>query len=176
MLEYAAGFAFGLFIFQALFAKMMAGGGYLVALKRTVLPEWLSMNSLMAGMIPTMAILMAQNPAAMEPTGLRFWGAMSVAILVGALTAYPMNVWLVARGLKHGMGTVQVLGRGGHSLDAERAAMVNDMGTAGRPAVARAAAGPQRASTAEIIFVTMVSLVALAAGVAMAGRFGALAG
>lgn len=45
---------------------------------------------------------------------------MSAAIGAGLLTCYPVNVWLVAKGLKHGMGTVRVLGKGGHSLAAER--------------------------------------------------------
>jgi len=44
---------------------------------------------------------------------------MSLATLVGAVIAYPVNVWLVAVGLKHGMGTVRVLGAGGHNLEAE---------------------------------------------------------
>jgi hypothetical protein len=38
---------------------------------------------------------------------------------VGLLTAYPINLWLVRAGLKHGMGTVRALGKGGHSLAAE---------------------------------------------------------
>jgi hypothetical protein len=41
-------------------------------------------------------------------------------VMVGFVTAYPVNVWLVAKGLKHGMGTVRALGEGGHSLEAER--------------------------------------------------------
>jgi hypothetical protein len=34
--------------------KGMMGGGFLSAVRRTILPEWLSMNCVMAGMIPTM--------------------------------------------------------------------------------------------------------------------------
>jgi hypothetical protein len=41
----------------------------------------------------------------MEPTSLRFWGIMSLATMVGAVVAYPINVWLVQAGYKHGMGT-----------------------------------------------------------------------
>ena len=33
--------------------------------------------------------------------------------------AYPANAWLVAKGLKHGMGTVRALGKGGHSVEAD---------------------------------------------------------
>lgn len=55
----------------------------------------------------------------MRPDSVRFWGVMSLAILVGGVVAYPVNVWLVQKGLKHGMGTVRALGRGGHSIEAE---------------------------------------------------------
>ena len=111
--EYAAGFGFGLLIFQALFMKRAMGGSYAGAIRRTVLPEWLSMNALMGAMLPVMAVLMARDPAAMHPGSLRFWGVMSIAILAGSVVAYPINLWLVANGLKHGMGSAQVLGHGG---------------------------------------------------------------
>ena len=83
------------------------------------MPEWLSMNAVMAGMTPVMVVLMSCDMQAMEITSLRFWGVMSLASLVGAVIAYPVNVWLVAVGLKHGMGSVRALGAGGHSLEAE---------------------------------------------------------
>jgi hypothetical protein len=121
IVEYAAGFGFGLFIFQALFMRDMMGGSYRVALRHSVLPEWLSMNFMMAGMFPTMALLMmGRDMRAMEPTEVVFWGTMSAGVAVGVLIAYPVNVWMVAKGLKHGMGTVRALGHGGHSVDAER--------------------------------------------------------
>lgn len=120
--EYVFGFSFGLLVFQALFMKDMMGGSYSSALKRSFLPEWLSMNCVMAGMIPVMVILMSRDPAAMETSSLRFWGIMSLAILVGGVVAYPVNVWLVSVHLKHGMGTVRALGKGGQSLAAGDAA------------------------------------------------------
>ncbi|MGI8811024.1 MAG: DUF4396 domain-containing protein, partial [Pyrinomonadaceae bacterium] len=113
IIEYAAGFAFGLLIFQALFMKDMLRGSYWNAIRISVLPEWLSMNAVMAGMIPVMIILMTRDTRAMEPTSVRFWGVMSLASLVGAALAYPINFWLVKNNLKHGMGTERALGRGG---------------------------------------------------------------
>ncbi|MFQ4143911.1 DUF4396 domain-containing protein [Chlorogloeopsis sp. ULAP02] len=118
--EYLFGFAFGLFVFQSLFMKDMLGGSYLKAVRRSFIPEWLSMNAVMAGMIPVMVILMSRDMTAMEATSIRFWGVMSLATLVGFIVAFPVNMWLVAVGLKHGMGTVRALGKGGHSLAAER--------------------------------------------------------
>lgn len=120
IVEYAAGFGFGLFIFQSLFMRDMMGGSYRAALRHSLLPEWLSMNFMMAGMFPTMALLMmGRDMRAMEPTELVFWGAMSAGATIGVIVAYPVNVWMVNKGLKHGMGTVRALGHGGHSVKAE---------------------------------------------------------
>jgi FtsP/CotA-like multicopper oxidase with cupredoxin domain len=108
IVEYAAGFAFGLFIFQALFMKDMLGGSYLGAIRGTFVPEWLSMNMMAAGMFPTMALLMmGRDMRAMEPTEPLFWAVMSVGVIVGFTTAYPVNVWMVARGMKHGLMTTR---------------------------------------------------------------------
>lgn len=121
IVEYVAGFGFGLFIFQALFMRDMMGGSYRAALRQTLLPEWLSMNFMMAGMFPTMVLLMmGRDMRAMEPTELVFWGTMAAGVAVGIAIAYPVNVWMVNKGLKHGMGTVRALGHGGHSVQAER--------------------------------------------------------
>jgi manganese oxidase len=106
IVEYAAGFAFGLFIFQSLFMKDMLGGSYLGAVRGTFVPEWLSMNMMAAGMFPTMAFLMmGRDMRAMEPTEPLFWVVMSVGVIVGFATAYPVNVWMVSRNMKHGLMT-----------------------------------------------------------------------
>ncbi len=106
--EYVFGFAFGLFIFQALFMKDMFGGSYRTALRRSFMPEWLSMNTMMAGMFPAMVyFMMGSDMRAMDPRELIYWGVMSFAIAVGFVTAYPMNWWLVSKGLKHGLMTVR---------------------------------------------------------------------
>ena len=122
VIEYVAGFTFGLFIFQALFMKDTMGGSYWAALRHSVFPEWLSMNFMMAGMFPTMvALMMGRDMRAMEPTQLVFWGAMSAAVGVGQLVAYPVKLWMVEKGLKHGRGTQRALGKGGHTMEAEQA-------------------------------------------------------
>ena len=106
-LEYILGFAFGWTIFQALFMRDMAGGSYLRALTSTFMSELLSMNLLMAGMVPTVMALKARIPSASDPTTPSFWFVMSMGLLVGFVFAYPMNWWLVAHHLKHGMMTVR---------------------------------------------------------------------
>src|SRR6266851_1387409 len=110
VVEYILGFAFGWTIFQALFMRDMAGGSYRRALTSTFVSELLSMNLLMAGMVPTVMALKARIPSAADPMTPSFWFVMSMGLLVGFIVAYPMNWWLVARHLKHGMMTVRPAG------------------------------------------------------------------
>lgn len=116
IIEYVAGFAFGLLVFQSLFMKDMLGGNYVTAVRKSFLPEFVSMNMMMAGMFPTMVyFMMVRDMRAMEPAQPLFWATMSLAVGIGVVTAFPVNWWLVAAGLKHGMGTERVFGSGGES-------------------------------------------------------------
>ena len=111
IIEYAAGFAFGLFIFQSLFMKSMMGGSYVENVRKMFVPELISMNAMMAGMAPVMSLLMmGRDMRAMEPTELLFWGVMALGVMAGFALAYPFNVWLVAAGLKHGLMTERIPG------------------------------------------------------------------
>ncbi len=186
VVEYVAGFAFGLFIFQALFMKDMLGGSYSQAVKSSFLPEWLSMNAVMAGMIPVMIILMTRDMRAMEPTSLRFWGIMSLASLVGAGLAYPVNWWLVKNGLKHGMGTERALGKGGADVATEKARIVETATaeSATHSASKNASAAHDMSamdgmkmdggnvSVAAKFVVTLITIAMLAVGVWLAARYG----
>src|SRR5215831_13997833 len=89
VVEYILGFAFGWTIFQALFMRDTAGGSYLRALRSTFVPELLSMNLLMTGMVPTVMALKSRIPAAADPTTPSFWFVMSMGLLVGFIIAYP---------------------------------------------------------------------------------------
>jgi manganese oxidase len=106
IVEYAAGFAFGLFIFQSLFMKSMMGGTYWENVRKSFMPEFISMNFMMAGMAPIMSMLMmGRDMRAMQPQELVFWGAMSAGVIGGFIVAYPANIWMVARRMKHGLMT-----------------------------------------------------------------------
>jgi len=137
--EYVFGFAFGLFIFQALFMKSMMGGSYWRALTGSFMPEWLSMNMMMAGMIPPMVLLMmGSDMRAMDPRSLVYWGTMSVGVIAGFFAAYPVNLWLVSKGLKHGLMTARPPRRGG-AHDAHRSAAPASSEHAGQPVEASGA-------------------------------------
>jgi hypothetical protein len=131
-LEYLAGFVSGLFVFQAL---MMLGmyGGYLTAVRKTVFAETVSMNFVMAGMIPTMVVLAAAWEGAENPLEPTFGFRMSLAAIVGGVLAYPINYWLVKNHLKHGCMTLPgadgpAPGLGHRSPEAAAAALEGGMG------------------------------------------------
>jgi len=106
IIEYLAGFAFGLFIFQALFMRKMMGGSYLENVRRSFLPELISMNCMMAGMAPVMVnLMMGRDMRAMWPGEPLFWMVMSLGVIAGFAIAYPVNIWMVSRGMKHGLMT-----------------------------------------------------------------------
>lgn len=108
IVEYVAGFSFGLFIFQSLFMKKMMGGTYWENVRKSFMPEFISMNAMMAGMAPTMSLLMmGRDMRAMDPLELIFWGVMSLGVMVGFATAYPFNVWMVKKKIKHGLMTAR---------------------------------------------------------------------
>ena len=155
-LEYVLGFGFGWTIFQALFMKDTAGGSYGKALYNTFIPELVSMNCLMAAMVPVSAIAKANVPGSESPLSPAFWFIMSMALLCGFIAAYPMNWWLVSNHLKHGMMTVR---------PKEESYGGANTGSAG---AGEGGMNMDKPSSFEIAKVTVLSFIILAAGIALA--------
>jgi hypothetical protein len=107
LLQYALGFGFGWAFFQAFAMRGEAGGSYRRSLRMTFLPELLSMNLLMAGMLLAAQLAMLKIPGADDPAHPRFWFVMSMGLIIGFVFAYPVNWWLVTNHMKHGMMTVR---------------------------------------------------------------------
>ncbi len=164
-LEYVLGFGFGWAVFQALAMREMAGGSYLGSLRQTFLPEFLSMNLLMAGMVITTRWLMPHVVGGADPLLPGFWFVMSMAIIVGFILAYPMNWWLVANGLKHGMITVRPVGQ-----FPDRSVVSADGQTSSRQPSASHEEQHHAAvaSSAAIIGLTILSTACLVVGIALA--------
>jgi hypothetical protein len=178
VVEYVLGFGFGWTIFQALFMRDSAGGSYRAALANTFVPELLSMNFLMAGMVPTVMTLRTVIKSANDPTTPHFWFVMSMGLLVGFIIAYPMNWWLVANHLKHGMLTVRpnarLAGMADHAAHTGREGMME--GTVegrmeGIGGMAHGGAGMSMGSgqptRPPIPVMTLLSFLVLAGGVAL---------
>lgn len=152
-LEYGLGFGFGWTVFQALFMRGMSGGSYWMALKRAFMPEFLSMNLVMAGMVLVASLSWAAVGGKQGPLTPAFWFVMSMALLAGFVAAYPINWWLVANGLKHGMSTA-----GDHAPDH----------VAGKVAMAARAAHPS-ASAKGIALMAALSVIAFGLAYAAVG-------
>ncbi|PWT85195.1 MAG: hypothetical protein C5B56_14400 [Proteobacteria bacterium] len=172
-LEYVLGFGFGWTIFQALFMRDMVGGSYVRSLTSTFIPELLSMNLLMAGMVPTMMIL-KMHLGGGSPGSPVFWFVMSMALLVGSILAYPMNWWLVSYHLKHGMLTVRPIAATAHLAHAQAApagrlpSEVQEMDMPGMDM------GQKPAPQPPVPAMTLLSFVALAVGLAIAWLTGSM--
>lgn len=178
-LEYVLGFGFGWAIFQALFMRAMAGGSYGSSLRATFMSEFLSMNCLMGGMIPMSTLAWMGIAEAHDPLNPLFWFRMSIALMTGFVVAYPMNWWLVANHLKHGMMTVRRpdagsgadampgMDMGGDTESLGGMAMDNDM----RSGDATQAAPPVRPPLAVM---AAVSILVLVAGLLVSWAFGGL--
>jgi Domain of unknown function (DUF4396) len=166
IVEYVLGFAFGWMIFQALSMREMAGGSYSRSLTSTFIPELLSMNLLMAGMVPTVMALRRQIASGTDPLTPAFWFVMSIGLLVGFVIAYPMNWWLVANHLKHGMMTVRPAGT--MNDDESDAGMSHDASRVPHDVAMRANPAPRP----PVPMMALVSFAVLASGFALASSFG----
>src|SRR5450756_1150846 len=87
---------------------------------------------------------MSHDMHTMESAWLRFWGILSRGLLVGAVLSYPVNWWLVKNGLQPGMSGMKREDRNPTIFAASKLA------------------------------VTLVTLMMLAGGVALAARYGDL--
>ena len=114
----------------------------------------------MAGMGPAMTLAKASNAESRDPLGPSFWFIISMALLVGFITAYPMNWWLVSRHMKHGMVTVRPPGERSAGMQ-EKGEIVMDHGT-------------KPVSNILLAGMTILSLLILGLGLSIAIAFGGL--
>ena len=165
VLEYVLGFAFGWTIFQALFMRDMFGS-YVRSLRGTFAAELLSMNCLMGGMMPVAAIAFAATAGAHDPSRPLFWFRLSLALMFGALVAYPINWWLVAHHLKHGMMTVRPSG--------EPRAMsgMKDMPEMKEMKMAESSGSALQSPSPPVSVMAAISFAVLASGAIIALKFG----
>ena len=162
-LEYVLGFGFGWTIFQALFMRDMFGS-YARSLKGTFSAELLSMNCLMGGMMLVASIAFAHGPGAHDPSQPLFWFRMSLALMFGALIAYPMNWWLVAHHLKHGMMTVRPRVEAGRMPEMDAKAHMDKM----EIAVSTGSAIQSPSPTVLVMAAISFAVLALCAAIALA--------
>jgi len=168
-LEYALGFGFGWAFFQAYAMRDMVGGSYILSLKETFIPELVSMNLLMTGMVPTMKYLRPRIEGGEDPTQPAFWFVVSMAMIVGFILAYPINWWLVVNNMKHGMLTVRPEAldhdNAGDNSPHEGSDQHDDAGGHDEHG------GGEKPGMVTILVVTLLTFLALMAGLKLAGGF-----
>jgi len=91
---------------------------------------------------------------------------MSMALLVGAILAYPMNWWLVSYHLKHGMMTVRAKPVAAHVHGAPAAAPAPEMQGMDM--------GRKPTPYPPVPVMTLLSFAAFAVGLAIAWLFGSM--
>jgi len=110
--------------------------------------------------------LKLEIPTAADPILPSFWFVMSMGLLVGFILSYPMNWWLVAYHLKHGMMTVRpAAAAAGAHASMEAAAHAGMEAAAPHASMSMGSGEPPWPS---IPVMTLLSFLALAAGVAIA--------
>jgi FtsP/CotA-like multicopper oxidase with cupredoxin domain len=174
IIEYTTGFLFGLLIFQALFMRRTMGGSYAENVKRSFLPELISMNCMMSGMAPVMMLLMmGRDMRAMWPGEPLFWMVMSLAVIAGFAFAYPVNVWLVSRGMKHGLMTDRGAARPGATAHGTAAPAAGETGghDMGSMAMDRGHGMHPEVTRPQLVTVTLFTLLMLAAGMTLPAAF-----
>jgi FtsP/CotA-like multicopper oxidase with cupredoxin domain len=105
--------------------------------------------------------MMGRDMRAMDPAELLFWGVMSLGVIVGFTTAFPFNVWMVQKSLKHGLMTQRPGHGGGREAVQHHADGGHEMhGGQAKPDAHAAAFAPTRPQIAAMAGVTALLLLA----------------
>lgn len=99
---FALAYAFGIF-FQYFSIAPMRGLGFPDGVRAAVRADTLSLIAYEVGMFAWMAVTQKLLFPGLEPVSWTFWFMMQIAMMLGLATTFPMNWWLVRRGVKEAM-------------------------------------------------------------------------
>lgn len=102
VLAFIGAYLFGI-LFQYLPIRAMGDRSPVWALVDAIKADTLSLIAFQAGMYLWMWFAAQAGVGAVDAFDPVFWFMMQIAMLVGFVTSYPPNAWLIARGIKHGM-------------------------------------------------------------------------
>jgi CubicO group peptidase (beta-lactamase class C family) len=114
----------GWLILRAPMFAHQTGGGYLLALRRTLLTEVITTILVLAGMLPVIILLQfcwfpLGNFDVMNPL---LWLMVSLAAMAGALVTYPFNYWMARRGFLCWPGRLAIDGEARQAMPSLRSA------------------------------------------------------
>ncbi len=102
ILDFSAAYAFGI-LFQYLPIRSMGHHSRSAAVWAAVKADTLSLVAFEIGLFGWMAVVrLVWFPALAADTAL-FWFMMQIGMVIGFVTAYPANAWLIHAGIKHAM-------------------------------------------------------------------------
>ncbi|HEX4689795.1 MAG TPA: DUF4396 domain-containing protein [Solirubrobacteraceae bacterium] len=104
LVDFTLAFALGI-LFQYLAIAPMRGLGLRDGLIAALKADALSLTAFEIGLFGWMAVmqLVLFTSPHLAPDHAAYWFLMQVGMVLGFATAYPVNVWLVRRGVKEGM-------------------------------------------------------------------------
>jgi len=104
VVDYALAFTLGI-LFQYLTIKPMQNLSVGAGVKEAVKVDTLSLTSFEVGLFGWMALmrLVFFTDPNLEPDQIEYWFLMQVGMMLGFVTAYPVNWWLIRRGVKPAM-------------------------------------------------------------------------
>jgi hypothetical protein len=100
--DYVLALAFGI-LFQYFAIAPMRGLGLRDGLKAAAKADFISLTAFEIGLFGWMAIMtfvLFPAPHHLATTSAAFWFLMQVGMMIGFVTSWPANVWLVKRGIK----------------------------------------------------------------------------
>src|SRR5262249_49611426 len=121
---------------------------------------------------PTVMMLRKYVVSATDPATPNFWFVMSMGLLVGFVVSYPINWWLVANHLKHGMMSVCPASADASAHDRAVEAAMRGM-RHDRPHMAQGSHKPMPMDSGQVPWppvpvMALLSFLALAAGAVIA--------
>ena len=102
VLDYALALLIGVY-FQYMAIQQMGRMQPQQAIAKALKVDFLSLSAWQVGMYGFMAIYLAFSAGGAGRLSFDFWFAMQIAMLAGFFVAYPMNQWLIHKGIKHAM-------------------------------------------------------------------------
>lgn len=102
LVAFVLAYLFGIF-FQYFSIAPMRGLGLRDGLIAAVKADTLSLIAYEIGMFAWMAIVQLVLFPGLEPTSWTFWFMMQIAMMLGLATTFPVNWWLLRRGIKEAM-------------------------------------------------------------------------
>lgn len=103
IVDFALGYVFGIF-FQYAAIRPMRRLTRRDALLRAIQADTLSIIAFEAGMFAWMALFQRVLFPALRPDDAAYWLMMQIAMAIGLLAAFPVQIWLIGRGIKEPMG------------------------------------------------------------------------